>query len=484
MSDERAGKAQLIDGQWVDAGNGGTWDVLDPATEEKVATVPFGDRRDVERAIEAALAAFPAWSRRTPYDRGAILDRVAAMIRERADSLAPLTVSESGKPLAEARGEWLVVADLFEYYAEEGKRAYGRVVPARRPGRRLMVIRQPLGVVGVITAWNFPAYNPARAWSAALAAGNTVVARPSEFTPLTAMALGKILVEAGVPEGVINVVNGDPEGMGQAMLDHPGLRKISFTGSTRVGKILMEGAARTVTRLSLELGGNAPVIILPDVDVEQVARTAAVARFRNAGQVCVAPQRFLVHEKHAEAFTEAIAPKVAALTPGHGMDPATKIGPLINARQRDRVEALVEGARSAGARVAAGGKRPEKLRKGYFYEPTVVSDVRPGMPLVDEETFGPVLTVLRFEDVDGAIAAANRTPYGLAAYVWTRDLEAALKVSEGLEFGMVAVNDWVPHATEVPFSGWKQSGVGHESGPEGLLDYMDVKVIGLGGIPA
>lgn len=481
--EERIGRAQLIDGEWVDALEGGTWDVVDPATEEKVATVPFGGRADVFRAIEVALAAFPAWSARTPYDRGAILARAAAMIRERAGDLAPITVSESGKPLAEAKGEWMVVGDLFEYYAEEGKRAYGRVVPSRRPGRRLMVIRQPLGVVGVITAWNFPAYNPARSWSAALAAGCTVVARPSEFTPLTAMALAKILVEAGVPKGVINVVNGDPESMGQAMLDHPGLKKISFTGSTRVGRILMEGAARTVTRLSLELGGNAPVLILPDVDVEQVARSAAVARFRNAGQVCVAPQRFFVHESQAEKFTAALAPRVAALTPGHGFDPATKIGPLINARQRDRVEALVEGARGLGAKVAAGGKRPANLPKGYFYEPTVVSEVRPGMPIVDEETFGPVLTVLRFEDLDAAIAAANCTPYGLAAYVWTRDLEAALKVSEGLEFGMVAVNDWVPHATEVPFSGWKQSGVGHESGPEGLLDYMDTKVIGLGGVP-
>jgi succinate-semialdehyde dehydrogenase/glutarate-semialdehyde dehydrogenase len=262
---------QHINGAWTGAAGGGTWDVINPATETVVRTVPFGGREDCHTAIEAAARAFPEWSRRTPYERGAILQRAAARMREVVDEAAHAMVLECGKPLAQARGEWMVAADLFDWFAEEGKRAYGRTIPSRIATKRMTVLRQPLGVVGVITAWNFPAYNPARAWAAALAAGCTVVGRPSEFTPLTAMAMTEVLVEAGIPSGVLNLVNGDPDAMGQEMLDHPACRKISFTGSVRVGKLLMDGASRTVTRLSLELGGNAPVIVLPDVDLEQVA---------------------------------------------------------------------------------------------------------------------------------------------------------------------------------------------------------------------
>ncbi|MEP7383838.1 MAG: aldehyde dehydrogenase family protein, partial [Gemmatimonadota bacterium] len=274
---------QLIDGQWTDAANGGTWDVINPATEEVIRSVPFGDRTDCHAAIDAAARAFAEWSRRTPYDRGAILARAAQLLRERADAIGRLTVMESGKPMVQGKGECLVAADLFEWFAEEGKRAYGRTIPSRVPTKRMTVIRQPLGVVGVITAWNFPAYNPSRAWAAALAAGCTVVGRPSEYTPLTAMSIAEALVDAGIPGGVFNLVNGDPEGMGQEMLDHPACRKISFTGSVRVGKLLMDGASRTVTRLSLELGGNAPVLILPDVDIASVAAGSVATKFRNNG---------------------------------------------------------------------------------------------------------------------------------------------------------------------------------------------------------
>ena len=277
---------QHINGAWTGAASGGTWKVINPATEEVVRSVPFGGREDCHTAIEAAARAFPEWSRRTPYERGAILQRAAARMREVADEAAHAMVLECGKPLAQARGEWMVAADLFDWFAEEGKRAYGRTIPSRIATKRMTVLRQPLGVVGVITAWNFPAYNPARAWAAALAAGCTVVGRPSEFTPLTAMAMTEVLVEAGIPSGVLNLINGDPEAMGQEMLDHPACRKISFTGSVRVGKLLMDGASRTVTRLSLELGGNAPVIVLPDVDLEQVAGGAITSKFRNNGQVC------------------------------------------------------------------------------------------------------------------------------------------------------------------------------------------------------
>lgn len=473
---------QLIDGAWVDASNGRTWDVINPATEEVVQTVPFGDRADCRAAIEAAERAFPAWARKTPYERGGILMQAARLMRERADDLGRLTTLECGKPFAQAKGEWFVAADLFEWFAEEGKRAYGHTIPSRTPGKRMTVIHQPIGVVGVITAWNFPAYNTSRAWAAALAAGCTVVARPSEFTPLTAMALAGILAEAGIPAGVLNLVNGEPDGMGQEMLDHPAVRKIHFTGSVRVGKLLMDGASRTVTRLSLELGGNAPVVILPDADLAAVAASAVSAKFRNGGQVCVAPQRFFVHRQAAGEFADRVTERAARLRVGSGLEKDTQVGPLINARQRDRVEALVAEASAQGVEVRTGGRRPPTCDRGYFFEPTVLAGVEPDMPVYREEIFGPVLPIIAFDELDQAIALANGTPYGLAAYVWTNDLRSAVRAAEGLEFGMVGVNEWTPQATEAPFGGWKQSGLGHESGAEGLREYLETKLVAIGGL--
>ncbi len=473
---------QLIAGRWVDASEGGTWDVIDPATEGVVRTVPFGGRADCRAAIEAASSAFPGWAGRSPWERGAILLRAATLMRERAADLAATSVRESGKPRAQARGEWLVAADLFEWFAEEGKRAYGRTIPSRVTSKRLTVLRQPLGVVGVITAWNFPAYNPARAWAAALAAGCTVVGRPSEYTPLTAMAMAALLVEAGLPDGVLNLVNGDPDAMGQEMLDHPACRKVSFTGSVRVGKLLMDGAARTVTRLSLELGGNAPVLVFPDVDVEAFSVGSVSAKFRNNGQVCVAPQRFLVHRRIADQFAERVAQQAAVLRVGSGLDDATQVGPLINARQRDRVEALVSDAARDGATVLTGGGRPPDPARGYFFQPTVLAGVRPDQAVFGEEIFGPVLPIVAFDELDEALALANATAYGLAAYVWTNHLPTAIRAAERLEFGLVGVNDWAPFATEAPFGGWKQSGLGHESGAEGLAEYLETKLVATGGL--
>ncbi|HQZ39409.1 MAG TPA: NAD-dependent succinate-semialdehyde dehydrogenase [Vicinamibacterales bacterium] len=473
---------QYIEGAWSGAASGGAWDVINPATEEVVRTVPFGGRDDCRAAIESAARAFSSWSRRTPYERGEILQRAAARMRALVDELAHTTVLECGKPFAQARGEWLVSADLFDWFAEEGKRAYGRTIPSRVASKRMTVLRQPMGVVGVITAWNFPAYNPARAWSAALSAGCTVVGRASEYTPLTAMAMAELLVEAGLPAGVLNLVNGDPESMGQEMLDHPAVRKIHFTGSVRVGRILMDGASRTVTRLSLELGGNAPVIVMPDVDLDAVAAGAVVSKFRNNGQVCVAPQRFLVQRRAAEAFAERVAARAGALRLGSGLDADVQVGPLINARQRDRVAALVSEAASQGVEVRAGGHRPASPSRGYFFQPTVLAGVTPDMPVFQEEIFGPVLPIVAFDDLDEALALANRTPYGLAAYVWTNDLRTSVTAAEGLEFGMVGVNEWAPHATEAPFGGWKQSGLGHESGSEGLAEYLETKLVSVGGL--
>lgn len=473
---------QYIDGAWVDASNRGTWDVVNPATEAVIRTVPFGNAEDCRAAIAAAARAFPGWASRTPYERGAILRGVSDRIRERIDDLARTSVQECGKPLAQAKVEWQVAADLWEWFGEEGKRAYGRTIPARQASRRMMVLKQPLGVVGVITAWNFPTYNISRAWAAALASGCTVVGRASEFTPLTGMELMNILVEAGIPPGVMNLINGEPHEMGQAMLDHPALRKISFTGSVRVGKILLDGAARTMTRLSLELGGNAPVLIFPDVDLETVAKGSVATKYRNNGQVCIAPQRFLVHRKVRDEFVERVVPRVKSLKVGDGLEPETQVGPLINAKQRERVETLVADARRRGVEVVVGGRRPESLARGYFYEPTVLTNVSPTVPVYSEEIFGPVMPVTAFDELEEVLALANSTPYGLAAYVWTQDLKTAIRAYEGLEFGMVGVNEWAPGATEAPFGGWKQSGMGHECGPEGLADYLESKLVTVGGL--
>src|SRR5271170_2300455 len=459
---------QLIGGAWRNASNGGTWDVLNPATEEVVRSVPFGNAEDCGLAIDAAANAFPAWSGKTVYERSAVLKKAAEMIRARAADLARTTVTEAGKPMVQAAGEWGVAADLFEWFAEEAKRSYGRWVPSRNAAKRQLVIKQPVGVVGLITAWNFPAYNVARAAAAALAAGCTIVIRPSEYTPLTAMEMVNILWEAGVGDGAVNLINGEPESMGQEMLRNPKCAKIHFTGSPRVGKLLMDGASKTVKRLSLELGGNAPVLIFPDVDLDKVAASAVTAKFRNGGQVCISPQRFLVHSRIAEQFTDQVTSHASKLCVGEGLAPDSNVGPLIKARQRDRVEEMVQQSQTKGAQVAIGGKRPAARPRGYFYEPTVVTNVQSETPLFQAEIFGPVLPIATFDHADRAIEMANRTRYGLAAYVWTNDLRTAIRTAERLEFGMVGVNEWAPQSTEVPFSGWKESGIGRESGAEGL----------------
>ncbi len=471
-----------VGGAWIDAMRGGTSEVVDPASEETLRSVPFGDAEDCLAAIDAASAALPRWARSTPYERGAILGKASDLMRQRLDDLARTTVRESGKPFAEARREWMVAADLFEWFGEEGKRAYGRVIPSRTSTKRMLTLKQPLGVVGVITAWNFPTYNPARAWAAALAAGCTVVGRPSSHTPLSAMEMANLLVEAGIPAGVLNLVNADADAAGRAMLDHPACRKISFTGSTPVGERLMDGASRTHTRLALELGGNAPVLVFPDVDLGSLLPTAVRAKFRNNGQVCIAPQRYLVQEKVYDEFVARVVPEVRRLKLGNGLDPETEVGPLIHAKQRAWIEKLVEGARGEGVEIATGGRRPERFEKGYFYEPTVMAGVRPEARVFQEEIFGPILPVTPFADVDEAIHLANATPFGLAAFVWTNDLKLAIRAYEGIECGMIGVNEWAPHASEAPFGGWKKSGLGHEAGLEGLDDYLETKLVSIGGL--
>jgi acyl-CoA reductase-like NAD-dependent aldehyde dehydrogenase len=475
---------QYINGEWVDALDGETMGLINPATEERIAILSMANGKDCHVAIEAAHQAFPGWSRSTPYVRSAILKKAADYIRGHLDNFARDMVLESGKPLAEAKGEWIVAANLFEWYAEEAKRAYGRIIPTNRPDKRSSVIWQPMGVIGVITAWNFPAYNPARAWAAALAAGCTVVAKPAETTPLSAFHMIDAVTQAGLPKGVLNLVIGDPASIGEAMLDNPALKKISFTGSTRVGKLLMDGASRTHTRLSLELGGNAPVLIFGDVDVDVIAKAASIARFRNNGQVCIAPQRFYVESSIFDQFAEKLSGYVASLKVGNGFEEGVNLGPLITKRQRDSVQTLLDQAREQQAQLLTGGGTPPGLDKGYFMQPTVVTGLDQSSVLARDEIFGPVLPLFPFTGLDDAIAKANDTEYGLAAYIFTNNLQTATLAAERLEFGIVGINEWAPHGTEAPFGGWKYSGQGHESGAEGLYEYMEKKLISIGGLPS
>lgn len=471
-----------IDGEWTDALDGQTLELLNPATEEHIMTLPSANKKDTDAAIRSAARAFKEWSLTTPYIRAAILKKAADYIREDLPGLARDMVLESGKPLSEAKGEWTVAANLFEWYAEEAKRAYGRTIPTNRPDKRSSVIWQPMGVIGVITAWNFPAYNPARAWAAALAAGCTIVAKPAETTPLSAFHMLNALNKAGLPKGVLNLLIGDPAAIGEAMLDNPQLKKISFTGSTRVGKLLMDGASRTHTKLSLELGGNAPVLIFRDVDVDAIARAAAIARFRNNGQVCIAPQRFYVESPVYDSFAERLTYYVSQLKVGSGFEEGVNVGPLITKRQRDSVWTLLEEAKAQHAHITTGGSKPPHLEKGYFMQPAVVTGLDQTSVLARNEIFGPVLPLFSFDGLEDALAKANDTEYGLAAYIFTNHLPTAIKAAEGLEFGIVGINEWAPHGTEAPFGGWKHSGQGHESGSEGLYEYMEKKLISIGGL--
>ena len=470
----------FINGQWVDAESGNTYQVLNPATEGVIKVVPFGDATDAHAAIDAAAAAFPIWKATNAWNRGDILKKTADLMRLRAKELGAITTAEAGKPTAEAVGEWLVAAQFFEWFAEEGKRAYGKTIATSRNNKRMTVISQPVGVVGIITAWNFPVWNVARVWAASLAAGCAFVAKPSEYTPLTAMALMGLLEEAGLPKGVANLVLGEAEGIGNALLERPEVRKMHFVGSTRVGKILMNGASKTNTKLSLELGGNAPCLVFDDVEVNNFAKSAALAKSRNCGQVCVSPQRFIVHRSIYDRFCDKVAENMANFKIGNGAEAGTQLGPLINKNQQRMVASIVDDAVKAGATLLTGGKVPPQYANGFYYEPTVLADVERDNPIFRREIFGPVMSITPFDTVEQAIELANDTEYGLAAYLWTNNLKTSIKVSEALEFGIVGINEWAAHAIEAPFGGWKQSGLGYECGEEGLHEYLEKKLIAIG----
>ena len=470
----------FIDGVWCDAQSGQTLAVINPADESVLAEIAWGGREDAERAIEAAARAFPEWRATSVYDRAKILKKTAELMRDRADRIARALTQEQGKPLAEARLEVLHAADTFEWFAEEGKRAYGRIIPSTNTAKRYYVTKHPVGVVGTITPWNFPAALPSRKIAPALAAGCTVVSRPADQTPLTLILMFECLADAGLPAGVANLVMGEPVPIADAFFENRIVRKISFTGSTGVGKELIRRSADQVKRLSLELGGHAPLIVFPDADVQQVAQAAVLGKFRNNGQVCIAPSRFYIHEKIAKDFTEAAVELTRNLKVGNGLDTGTQVGPMFEARALDKTAALVADAQKNGAKILTGGARSSRFDKGYWFEPTVIREVNGQMKIMTDEPFAPVMPMLDFSKLDDVIAAANATPYGLAAYVFTNDLTVATRMAEGLEAGIIGINDPVPATPQCPFGGMKESGMGRELGIEGLDAYFETKYVSVG----
>jgi succinate-semialdehyde dehydrogenase/glutarate-semialdehyde dehydrogenase len=475
-----AANSLLIDGQWCAADSGRTNAVVNPATEETLAEVAYGGKAETRRAIEAASRAMPAWIERNAWGRAEILKRTATLLRERSDDIARTLTMEQGKPLAESKGELLHAADEFEWFAEEGKRAYGEVIPHAKQGKRHFTLKHPVGVVGAIVPWNFPVALMARKVAPALAAGCTVVAKPASQTPLATIAMFQALVDAGLPSGAANLVIGSAQEVANELLENRLCRKISFTGSTEVGKELLRGSADQVKRLSLELGGHAPFIVFPDADPEAIAKAAVVGKFRNNGQVCIAPSRFFVHERIASDFTEAAVEFTRGLKLGSGLDEGVEIGPMFEERAMQHAQALVDDARRAGARVLTGGTRSKRFERGYFFEPAVIGDVPDSARLMHDEPFSPVMPLVNFDNLDAVIDAANNTPYGLAAYVFTNDLSTMWRMAEGIEAGIIGVNDPVPTAVQCPFGGMKESGHGRELGREGLLSYLETKYISLG----
>lgn len=473
-------EANLIDGQWVGAQSGETFPVSDPSSGDIIGFVPKMGRLETRRAIEAAAKAFPAWKARPAKERAKLLHRLAALIEEEAEGLATLLTVEQGKPLAEARGEVMFSAAYVRWFAEEAQRVYGDIIPSPWAGRKVLATKEPVGVVGAITPWNFPSSMISRKLGAALAVGCTVVVKPAELTPYSGLAWGVLAERAGFPPGVINIITGVPQEIGAELTANPLVRKISFTGSTAVGKLLLEQSAKTVKRVSMELGGNAPFIVFDDADLDRAVEGAMIAKYRNSGQTCVCTNRFLVQSGIYDAFAEKLSAASAQMKLGNGLEPGVQQGPLIDERAFAKVEGLVADAVGHGAKVLTGGKR--SALGGTFYEPTVLTQVTSQMKLAREEIFGPVAPVFRFQHEDEAVAMANDTEFGLAAYFYTRDLARAFRVSEGLRYGMVGVNEGLITTEVAPFGGVKESGLGREGSKYGLDDYLDVKYLCLGGL--
>jgi succinate-semialdehyde dehydrogenase/glutarate-semialdehyde dehydrogenase len=470
----------LVDGAWVDAQGGETMAIVNPVDQSVIATVPSLSVEEVRAAIDAAEAALPGWSAKSAHERAAILRRWFDLCMAAQEDLARILTLEQGKPLAEAMGEIAYGSSFIEWFAEEAKRVYGDVIPAGRADQRIIVIKQPVGVVAAITPWNFPNAMITRKAGAALAAGCTIVIKPAPATPLSALALGVLAEQAGLPAGVLNIVTGDAATIGGELTANPAVRKITFTGSTAVGRLLLAQSAATVKRVSMELGGNAPFVIFADADLDAAIAGVMASKFRNAGQTCVCANRIFVEDGIYDAFAARLKDAVAALTVGDGMTPGVTIGPLINEAAVAKVERHVEDAVSRGAQVALGGAR--HALGGTFFEPTILTDVDPASALMREETFGPVAPLIRFHTEKDAIAQANDTEFGLAAYLYTRDIARAWRVAEALEYGIVGLNEGAVSTAVAPFGGIKQSGLGREGSHYGIEEYVETKYLCLGGI--
>ncbi len=475
--DARYGALQLfVDGHWLDAGDRVTEGVVNPATGEAIAALPHASRADIDASAEAAGRAFRPWKALPAYDRAKVIRKAADLLRERVEHIATRVVLEQGKPMLEARQEVLAAADIFDWTADEGRRTYGRIVPSRVPGARWLVTKEPVGPVAAFTPWNIPIVIPARKISAALAVGCTMVIKPSEETPASVLELARALDDAGLPKGVLNVVYGVPSKVSEQLIAHPAIRKITFTGSTVVGQHLAKLAAEAgVKRATMELGGHAPVLVFEDADLDNAVRSMVAAKYRNAGQVCVSPTRFYVHESLHDRFVDRFANAAKAIVVGDGLDSATGMGPLANPRRIAAMERLVADAVGHGATLAAGGERG--ANRGYFFQPTVLANVPVEAQAMNEEPFGPMAITAPFSSFDEVIEQANRLPFGLASYAFTTSSKTAAMVADALEAGMVGVNNNFINMPETPFGGVKQSGYGSEGGTEGMDAYLTTKFV-------
>lgn len=473
-------QANYINGAWVQAASGKTITVRNPATGEVVGQVPALSAAETRAAIEAAHAAFPAWRKLLAKERGAILMRLAALMHANADDLAAIMTAEQGKPLAEAKGEVVYSASFLEWFAEEGKRVYGDIIPQNAQGRRILVSKEPIGVFAAITPWNFPSAMITRKAGPAWAVGCTGVIRPASQTPFSALALAELAERAGMPKGVCNVITGPSGETGGELTANPLVRKLSFTGSTEVGRILLRQCADTIKKTSMELGGNAPFLVFDDADLDEAVKGAMASKYRNTGQTCVCANRLLVQDGVYDAFAAKLKTAVEQLKVGNGMEPGVTQGPLINADAVAKVEEHIADATAHGAKVLTGGKRHEK--GGNFFQPTILTDVPKEALIFREETFGPVAPLIRFKTDEEGIAMANDSEFGLAAYFYARDVGRIFRVAEGLEAGIIGINEGIISTAEAPFGGVKQSGLGREGSKYGVEDYLEIKYMALGGL--
>ncbi len=472
-------KVQLfIDGEWCDSLSGKTIRVVNPATEEKIGEVAHAQREDLELAVNAAARGFKVWRKMSPLDRSDILRKAADLLRQRADKIATMMTLEQGKPVAEAKIEILGCADFLDWFAEEGRRTYGRMIPARGEGIYNLVMKEPVGPVAAFTPWNFPMSQAVRKLGAALSAGCSVVIKPPEETPASPAELIRVLADAGLPKGVVNLVYGVPSEISDYLISHPVIRKVSFTGSTPVGKQLASLAGAHMKRITMELGGHAPAIVFNDADVKFAATVLAGGKYRNAGQVCIAPTRFLIQDGVYDQFVDEFVAKTKALKVGNGLDEGVTIGPLANDRRQAAISTLVDDALKNGAKALTGGKRSQN--KGYFFEPTVLVDVPRTARAMNEEPFGPVALMSRFKDFDEVMTEANRLPFGLASYAYTRSVKTSTALAAGIESGMLSINHYGLALPELPFGGVKDSGYGSEGGLEAVEAYLATKFVSQG----